>query len=175
MGMGTPAVDVTEATSDAEAAEVARCLAGFLAWLRVRYAGQIWIVDKYFDPVAWQRELASPREAYPPPGGAMLLASVEQRTAGCVMLRDLGGGVGEMKRMYVMPEFQGYGVGRALSRALLEAATSRGYASVRLDTGPLQPEAQALYRSLGFRDIDCYYDCPDDLKRALLFMERRLT
>ena len=66
-------------------------------------------------------------------------------------------------------------MGRALGRLLLELAATRGYSSMRLDTGPLQPEAQALYRSLGFREIDCYYDCPDDLRRTLLFMERRLA
>ena len=169
------AVIVTEATSDADAVAVARCLGDFLAWMRIRYAQQIWIIDKYFDPAAWQRELASPREAYPPPAAAMLLAKVDGRTAGCVMLRDLGDRICEMKRMYVVPEFQGFGVGRALGRSLLDLAATRGYSSMRLDTGPLQPEAQTLYRSLGFRPIDCYYDLPDDLRRSLLFMERRLA
>ena len=168
-------VSVAEAASDADAAEVARCLGEFLAWMRIRYADQIWIVDKYFDTCKWQRELASPRQAYPPPAAAILLAKVAGRTAGCVMLRDLGGGICEMKRMYVVAEFQGCGVGRALGRSLLELAANRGYSSMRLDTGPLQPEAQALYRSLGFREIDCYYDCPDDLRRTLLFMERGLA
>jgi ribosomal protein S18 acetylase RimI-like enzyme len=169
------AVTVVEAATDADAAEVTRCLGEFLAWMRIRYADQIWIVDKYFDPRQWQRELESPREAYPLPAAAMLLAKVEGRTAGCVMLRDLGGRICEMKRMYVRPEFQGRGVGRALGRSLLALAAVRGYSSMRLDTGPLQPEAQALYRGLGFREIDCYYDCPDDLRRSLLFMEQRLA
>ena len=169
------AVCVTQVTSDAEAAEAGRCLGEFLAWMRIRYAEQIWIIDKYFDPVRWQKELAAPFEAYPPPAAAMLLAKVDGRTAGCVMLRDLGGGICEMKRMYVMPDFQGRGVGRVLGRALLDLAATRGYAAIRLDTGPLQPEAQGLYRSLGFREIDCYYDCPADLRRSLLFMERSLV
>jgi ribosomal protein S18 acetylase RimI-like enzyme len=168
------AVCVTQATSDADAAEAGRCLADFLAWMRIRYAPQIWIVDKYFDPLRWHKELADPRAIYPPPGGAVLLAKVDGRTAGCVMLRDLGGGICEMKRMHVIPDFQGRGVGRALCGALLDLASSRGYGAMRLDTGPLQPEAQALYRSMGFREIDCYYDCPEDLRRSLLFRERPL-
>ena len=54
------AVIVTEATSDADAVAVARCLGDFLAWMRIRYAQQIWIIDKYFDP-------ATPAPAATPP------------------------------------------------------------------------------------------------------------
>jgi ribosomal protein S18 acetylase RimI-like enzyme len=43
-----------------------------------------------------------------------------------------------------------------------------------LDTSIRQTEAQALYRGFGFRDIEPYYDLPDDLRNWLVFMELRL-
>ena len=45
------------------------------------------------------------------------------------------------------------GVGRALLRALENAARERGYAVVRLDTGPLQRGAMVLYADEGYTEI----------------------
>jgi len=43
-----------------------------------------------------------------------------------------------------------------------------------LDTGCRQIEAQNLYRSIGFREIDPYYDMPQEVKDMLVFMEIKL-
>ena len=55
--------------------------------------------------------------------------------------------------MYVVPAARRRGVARALLRALEDAARERGYAFVRLDTGPLQRGAMALYASEGYTEI----------------------
>ena len=39
-----------------------------------------------------------------------------------------------------------------------------------LDTGPRQVEAQTLYRSLGFRDVEPYYELSQQLREWLVFM-----
>jgi ribosomal protein S18 acetylase RimI-like enzyme len=52
--------------------------------------------------------------------------------------------------MYVTPEARGRGVARAVLAALEEAARTRGYAALRLETGLSQPEAIALYTSSGY-------------------------
>ena len=59
----------------------------------------------------------------------------------------------EIKRMYVVPAARRRGVARALLRALEDAARERGYAFVRLDTGPLQQGAMTLYASEGYTEI----------------------
>ena len=59
----------------------------------------------------------------------------------------------EIKRMYVVPAARRRGVGRALLRALENAARERGYAVVRLDTGPLQRGAMVLYADEGYTEI----------------------
>ena len=60
---------------------------------------------------------------------------------------------GGIKRMYVVPGARRRGVARTLLRALEDAARERGYAFVRLDTGPLQRGAMALYASEGYTEI----------------------
>ncbi len=75
-------------------------------------------------------------------------------------VKRLGPDVAEIKRMYVAEEARGRGLARELLVALEDAARGLGYARVRLDTGPRQPHAEALYRSAGYRDIPDYNGNP---------------
>lgn len=65
-------------------------------------------------------------------------------------------GVAEIKRMYIVPEARGQGLGRQLLAAVERAAWRSGYRRVILATGPKQPVAQALYRSAGYVDIESF-------------------
>jgi ribosomal protein S18 acetylase RimI-like enzyme len=96
---------------------------------------------------------------YSPPKGALLLALYHGEPAGCVALRPLGASVVEVKRLYVRPAYRGKGIARALMVQVLQSAGKADYELIRLDslTGKM-PAAVALYRSLGFREIDAYYD-----------------
>jgi GNAT superfamily N-acetyltransferase len=75
-------------------------------------------------------------------------------------IKRLGEDVAEIKRMFVAPEARGRGLARALLVALEDSARDLGYERVRLDTGPKQPHAEALYRSAGYRDIPDYNGNP---------------
>ncbi len=94
---------------------------------------------------------------------------------GCGALRALGAGAAEVKRMYVVPAGRGRGVGRAVLAGLEAAAREHGWTTLRLETGPLQPEAVALYAGAGYRPIGPfggYADGPD--AEDSLFFERTL-
>ena len=117
-------------------------------------------------------ELAALPGKYAPPSGALLLARrADGAAVGCVGLRDLGGGVCEMKRLYVSPAGRGLGLGRALMEALIEAARSCGYREMRLDTLPTMAAAQSMYRQAGFEAMPPYYDTPVE---GTLFMRLAL-
>jgi putative acetyltransferase len=85
-----------------------------------------------------------------------LVARDDGRPLGCGALRSLGEPVVEIKRMYVRPEARGRGVGVAILAALEREAVGRGFRVVRLETGPLQPEAIGLYARGGYREIPCF-------------------
>jgi ribosomal protein S18 acetylase RimI-like enzyme len=102
----------------------------------------------------WEQELHGLPGEYAPPGGRLLLARLDDGTlAGCGALRPLEPGVAELKRMWTRPAVRGQGVARAVAVALLDAARAAGLRRVRLETLDGMEAAQALYRSLGFREV----------------------
>jgi GNAT superfamily N-acetyltransferase len=104
-------------------------------------------------------ELAGLPGKYAAPHGALLIArDAAGQALGCVALRPLGGGVSEMKRLYVAPAARGTGLGSALMRAIIAAARRLGYRAIRLDTLTDMAAAQAMYAAAGFHPIAPYYD-----------------
>lgn len=150
-----------EATSPAEIEEARRLFLEYSAGLGISLCFQ-----------NFGQELAELPGAYAPPHGRLFLATKDDQVAGCVALRKLKEGVCEMKRLYVRPQFRGLGLGRALTLHLINAARSLNYDLMRLDTLPAQMgQAVQLYRFLGFREIEPYYDNPVE---GALFMELSL-
>lgn len=94
---------------------------------------------------------------YAPPRGRLLLARDGAAIAGGVGLWPLAGGDCEIRRLYVRPSWRGRGLGRRLAGTVVAEAAGAGYARVALHTLDKMPEAQALYRSLGFVDAPPYH------------------
>lgn len=121
----------------------------------------------------FEKELAELPGEYVPPAGRLFLAFDGDQISGCVALRGLGQGMCEIKRLYVRSEFRGMGLGRELTQTVINAAREIGYERMRLDTLPGKMDtAIAMYRSLGFREIEAYYHNP---VAAATFMELSLV
>ena len=120
----------------------------------------------------FDQELAGLPGDYAPPDGRLLLAEYRGQLAGCIGLHKLDPEICEMKRLYLKPQLRGRGVGRALAEAVIAEARAIGYKKMRLDTvEPVMPNAVALYRRLGFIEIDPYR--PNPIAGAL-YMELKL-
>lgn len=91
-----------------------------------------------------------------PPHGAFLLLYDDGEPVACGAVKRLDERTAEIKRMYVAPAARSRGHARRLLVGLEDAARELGYGRVRLDTGPKQPHALALYRSAGFHEIPAY-------------------
>lgn len=90
---------------------------------------------------------------------ATVLVMVDGVAAACGALRDAaqyGRRHGELKRMFVRPEFRGRGLSRRVLAELERLAQEAGMTRLILETGVLQPEANGLYRSAGYELIANY-------------------
>jgi putative acetyltransferase len=143
-------VKLIQAQSGDDIAQARELFKEYAAWLEIDLCFQ-----------NFKKELAELPGEYAPPHGRLLLATEDDRIAGCVAFRKIGDGVCEMKRLFVRPEFRGSGLGRKLVGAIIAEAKQIGYGHMRLDTlPPKMNEAIALYRSLGFEEIEPYYQNP---------------
>ena len=108
---------------------------------------------------------------YALPDGRLYLAWVDGKPAGCVALRRFDASRCEMKRLYVRPDFRGYGLAGRLVEQLLADALEIGYASMLLDTMDFMQGARILYKKMGFVEIPPYYFNPYE---SVVFFEKKL-
>ena len=100
--------------------------------------------------------LSEDEPASPP---QLVLAVVAYRggaPVGCGALREIEPGVGEVKRMFVVPEARRLGAARRVLELLEAQACALGYSALRLGSGLRQPEALALYESSGYGRIPLF-------------------
>ena len=150
-----------QAGSPDDIEEARKLFLEYAAWLKVDLCFQ-----------GFEQELAGLPGKYAPPQGRLLLAGVDGESAGCIALRPIESGIGEVKRLYVRPAFRGRGIAKRLAAELVAAARAIGYAGLRLDTLEFMHEAAALYRSLGFVEIAPYYDNP---LQGVAYLELKLS
>lgn len=158
-----PPVSIIRATTSEQLAQAAGLFREYAASLPFSLCFQ-----------GFDEELVSLPGKYAPPAGVILLAMAGETPVGCIAMRplpDLGAGVCEMKRMYVVPAWQGRGIGRRLAEQLLADARAAGHTFMKLDSEPDMVAAVGLYRSLGFTPCERYNNDPHP---QTVFMELRL-
>jgi len=84
---------------------------------------------------------------------AFFLIRYNDTPAGCGGIKLFGRKYGEIKRMYVRPQFRGFGFGKLMLNHLADYARGQGVSLLRLETGIYQREAIGLYERMGFQRI----------------------
>jgi len=102
-------------------------------------------------------------------GGTFLVISEGGRIIGTGALRRLEEKIGEIKRLWLLPEYQGQGLGYRMIMQLLALAREKGYTRLRLQTSPAyQARAFNFYLRLGFYEIPRYSDDEADVGMELV-------
>jgi GNAT superfamily N-acetyltransferase len=178
--MTTSAIELIPVQSSAQKAAAHTLVREYLYWVtdvaRTNY-GLSFDVEAMLDS-----DIQDPSKFYPP-AGQFYLVQHAGRYVGVGCLKRLAEGVCEIQRMYVQPHVRGLGAGRALVERLVRDAQELGYHTVRLESLKALVAAHALYRSIGFVEIDPYsensmksYQSPESLdvyRASAVFMELR--
>ncbi len=93
---------------------------------------------------------------------AFFVIRVDGAPAGCGGIKLFGTNYGELKRMYVRPQFRGLGLAKLLLDHLANFARSHKVGVLRLETGIHQHAAIGLYERMGFQRIPPFGEYRDD-------------
>lgn len=86
----------------------------------------------------------------------VVVAYYKDIPVGCGAVKAYASEIGEIKRMYVRPEYRGKGIASLILKELEKWAHELNYKQVILETGKAQPEAIGLYTKSGYQVIPNY-------------------
>jgi GNAT superfamily N-acetyltransferase len=107
------------------------------------------------DPEGMDGDLADIESSYFAPGGTFEVAvAPDGSIAGCCGVFVVSGDVCELRKMYLLKDARGFGLGGRLLRRALAFAKGRGYKRMELETASELKEAIAMYAGAGFKPIE---------------------
>ena len=125
----------------------------------------------YLDIQHYEDERRNLAVKYGEPYGRLYLLLVDGEAAGCIALRKLNEGDGELKRLYIRPRFRGNRFSSLLLERIEQDAREIGYRRILLDSLPCLENALKLYLKHGFVFTERYNDSPAE---TTLFLEKIL-
>jgi ribosomal protein S18 acetylase RimI-like enzyme len=123
------------------------------------------IVSRYYSREATGSEIDSAMADEPSgdlthPHGLFWVATNGAAVVGCVGLRLLPDGVGEVTRVFVGDTARRQGIGSRLLTVLEDVARARGLSTLRLDTRHDLVEARQLYAKQGYAEVPAFNNSP---------------
>lgn len=128
---------------------------------------------RQFDPIHLHTDIRNIKETYQQNGCDFWILQESEHIVGSVALRLLNSteGIGEIKRYFVHPNFQGQGFGHKLITHAIDVAARQQLKALRLDTMKSAERALTIFKANGFYEIKKYNN--NDI--ADLFMEKNLS
>jgi len=142
-----PAASISRAAGSSTAAARRPAVAPLLSGLAAHY-------EQLYGPNDEMAKVAA--EEFEPPAGLFVAVFEHGEVVAGGGFRALAPGVCEVKRMWTREDQRRRGLASAVLGELEERAGDAGYHTVRLETGPRQPGAAALYTARGYRRIEAY-------------------
>ncbi len=106
-------------------------------------------------------------------GVAFFVTRHDGAPAGCGGIKLFGTEYGEVKRMYVRPQYRGLGLGKLMLDHLSGYSRDRQISILRLETGIYQTEAITLYEQYGFERRGPFGEYKED--PLSIYFEKRLV
>lgn len=134
------------------------------------------LADLFFKKITLQEEVERDIDIYKtynPPDGICYLIEEDGIIVGKGVLKKFNEEFGELKGMFIKPEFRGFGYGKLLVQKLLKKGNEFGYKSIYLDTRPFMTAALHIYRSEGFEERDEYQEYKGRFESHMIYMEKR--
>lgn len=142
--------DVRRVAPRSPAAQIRRIIARDVPSVVRLHHAALRAAGAHAGPGQWDDDLEDVQSVYVSSGGEFFVAELGPVIVGMGALRRIDDVTAELKRMRVLPRWQGRRVGRAVAEALVARAAELGFRRLVLDTTAEQTTAVALYRSLGF-------------------------
>jgi len=111
-------------------------------------------------------------DEFDPPSGLFIVLMDGPITAAGGGFRRYDATTCEVKRMWTHPGYRRRGLAVRVLKALEDAAREAGYTRLVLETGPRQPEAEALYAGRGYNRTEFYGHYPEARAFSLDFSGR---
>lgn len=86
----------------------------------------------------------------------VIVCYVDDKPISCGAFKKYDDEKAEIKRMFVLPEYRGHGIGLLILKELELWAAELNYTACILETGKKQPEAIRLYQKAGYSIIPNY-------------------
>lgn len=132
------------------------------AHLRVRQIQEKNGSSFFADIYESQADLLGLQEYYINGGGNFFIARTpDGQLKGFVGLRNDGDGKAKLKRMAVLPEYEGQGTGTALVNEVIDWARTNGFSKISLRTRERENAREFIYLKAGFRDVGRIPDPPN--------------
>lgn len=113
-------------------------------------------------------------ELHKRPGGGILIASVDENPAGCVMYGKAGPETAEFQRMFVSVAGRGYGISSKLLNRMFEQMAADGFKRVSYSSATFLTHARAMYETAGFVPLPHPQGFRDGRRDNVYFIERSL-
>ena len=122
---------------------------------------------RHFESTTEFDDMAHVEEHYFQNNGQFLVVLDDDKVIGSGAVRKFDEATAELKRMWLLEDYHGKGIGYQVIAQLFDFSRTKGYQRIILQTSPEQIRAIAFYKKLGFHEIPCYNDKPDEISMEI--------